>query len=96
MATDEKRAPVPAAQVFGDLTIAPLPEGTKIEAAYLLIKLDREPDGDDDEWCVRSIGERYNRVEFLGQLVSYTHALTQDESNGWFDDDDAEDVPPSA
>jgi hypothetical protein len=85
MATDEQRPPVPAAQVFGDLTIAPLPEGTKIEAAYLLIKLDREAGGDDDEWCVRKIGEHYNRVEFLGQLVAYTHALTRDEGNSWFE-----------
>lgn len=82
MAQDEKRPPVPAQHVFGDLLVAPLPEGTKAEAVFMLVKLD------NGEWCARSVGERYNRVEFLGQLVAYTHGLTQDEASGWFEDED--------
>lgn len=82
MSEDEKRPPVPAEQVLGGLLVAPLPEGTKAEAVFMLVKLD------NGEWCARSIGERYNRVEFLGQLSAYTLSLTQDEASGWFVDDD--------
>jgi hypothetical protein len=83
MATDEKRQPVPAAEVFGDLKVAPLPDGTKAEAAFLLVKLD------DGDWCARSIGPDYNRVEFLGQLSAYTQSLLQSEATGWFEDEDS-------
>ena len=83
MSSDETRPKVAAQDVFGDLTIAPLPEGTAATAAFLLVKLD------NGEWCARSIGDdAYNRVEFLGQLSSYAHALLVDEANGWFEDDD--------
>lgn len=83
MATSEERAPVPAGEVFGDLRIAPLPEGTTAEAAFVLVKLT------DGDWCARSVGgDAYNRVEFLGQLAAYTHSLLADESNGWLSDDD--------
>jgi hypothetical protein len=82
MSTDETRPPVPADQVLAGHLVAPLPSGTAAEAAFLLVKLD------NGEWCARSIGENYNRVEFLGQLVAYTHALTQDEGSGWFADED--------
>ncbi len=82
MAEDEKRPAVPAEQVFGELLVAPLPEGRCAEAVFMLVKLD------NGEWCVRSVGERYNRVEFLGQLTAYTHNLTQAEASGWFVDDD--------
>jgi hypothetical protein len=34
-----------------------------------------------------AIGGRYNRLEFLGQLVAYTRALAQDEAEGWFLDE---------
>ena len=82
MAVDEKRPPVPAEQVVGGLLVAPLPEGTTAKAVFMLVKLD------NGEWCARSIGETYNRVEFLGQLSAYTHGLRQDEAAGWFEDDD--------
>ena len=83
MAENERRPPVPAEEVFGDHLIAPLPEGTQLEAAYILVKLD------DGDWCARQVGKSsYNRVEFLGQLTSYTHWLLQDEASGWFIDDD--------
>jgi len=82
MSIDETRTTVPAAQVLGDLKVAPLPNGTAAESAFLLIKLD------NGEWCARSIGAEYNRTEFLGQLVAYTHGLTQSEANGWFEDED--------
>ncbi|WP_298457899.1 hypothetical protein [uncultured Cellulomonas sp.] len=80
MSQDEKRPEVPAHEVLGDLTVAPLPAGGVAEAAFLMVKLD------NGEWCARSVGALYNRVEFLGQLVAYTHALTRDEAAGWFDD----------
>jgi len=49
----------------------------------MLVKLD------DGDWCARSIGgDSYNRVEFLGQLTSYTHSLLVDEAAGWNEDDD--------
>ena len=82
MARDEIRLPVSASEVLGDLTVAPLPEGTRAESVFMLVKLD------DGEWCARSIGPTYNRAEFLGQLSSYTHSLLQSEANGWFEDDD--------
>ncbi|WP_434317996.1 hypothetical protein [Leifsonia sp. P73] len=82
MATDERRDPVPAAQVLGELLVAPLPEGTKAESVFMLVKLD------DGDWCARSVGAGYNRTEFLGQLVAYTHGLTVSEAEGWFDDED--------
>ena len=83
MAQDEKRAPVSAAAVLGELLVAPLPEGTHAESAFMLVKLD------NGEWCARSIGDGYNRTEFLGQLSAYTHGLLQSEANDWFDDGDA-------
>jgi hypothetical protein len=87
MAEDEARPHVPADQVFGDLQIVPLPEGTSMEAAFVLIKLS------DGAWCARSVGgDSYNRVEMemLSQLVAYTTALAQDEGRGWAGDDDPE------
>ena len=82
MAQDEKREAVPAAEVLGDLRVAPLPEGTVAESIFLLVKLN------DGEWCARSVGDNYNRTEFLGQLVAYTHGLTVSEAEGWFEDED--------
>ncbi|MFC7943078.1 hypothetical protein ACFUPZ_07450 [Microbacterium oxydans] len=83
MATEETRSPVAASEVFGDLRIAPLPDGTKAEAVFVLVKLD------DGDWCARSVGgDAYNRVEFLGQLTAYTHGLMQSEATGWYDDGD--------
>lgn len=82
MATDEKRSPVPAGEILGELRVAPIPEGAKAEAAFLLVKLD------NGDWSARSIGEKYNRSEFLGQLVSYTHSLMVSEASTWFEDDD--------
>ncbi len=82
MATDETQPRVSASQIFGNLTFVPLPESTAVDAAFVLIKLS------NGEWCARSVGEGYERVEMLGQLVAYTHALTQDEARGWFSDDD--------
>ena len=84
MSVNETRPAVPAHQVLGELTVAPLPEGTLAEAVFMLIKLD------DGGWCARSIGEHYSRVEFLGQLVAYTHSLTQDEASGWFEGDESD------
>ncbi|MCW2622047.1 MAG: hypothetical protein JWL64_1649 [Frankiales bacterium] len=74
--------PVLANDVFGDLRIAPLPDGTKVRAAFILVQLD------DGDWCARSVGDEYDRVTFLGALTSYTHALRQDEAVGWFEDND--------
>ena len=82
MADDEMRPRVTAAEVFGDAQVAPLPEGTSVEAAFMLIKLS------DGAWCARSVGDGYNRVEMLGQLVAYTTALAQDEGSGWASDAD--------
>lgn len=83
MARDETRPAVAASDVFGDLLIAPLPDGTKAEAVFVLVKLD------DGEWCARGVGgDAFNRVEFLGQLTAYTHSLIQSEAEGWFDDGD--------
>lgn len=83
MATDEARPAVPASEVLADLRVAPLPEGTRAEAVFMLVKLD------DGNWCARSIGgDSYNRTEFLGQLTAYTHALKVDEAMGWNDDED--------
>jgi hypothetical protein len=90
MSQDEKRPEVPAHEVFGTLTVAPLPDGAAPEAAFIMIKLD------NGEWCGRSVGASYNRVEFLGQLVAYTHALTRDEAAGWFEDDEVDDGEDSA
>jgi hypothetical protein len=80
--TNETREPVPAAEVLGDLRVAPIPEGTKAVAAFLLVKLD------NGEWSARSIGDSYNRIEFLGQLVAYTHHLVTEEANDWAADED--------
>lgn len=82
MADDEKRPPVAASELLGDFLVRPLPEGTQAEAAFLLVKLT------NGEWSARSIGEAYNRTEFLGQLVAYTHGLTVSEATEWFEDDD--------
>ncbi len=82
MAKEDPRPPVPASEVLGDLRVVPLPEGTRAEAVFMLVKLD------DGDWCARSIGESYNRVEFLGQLTAYTHALKVDEAQGWSEDED--------
>ena len=72
-----------ASEVLGDLLVAPLPQGTKAEAVFMMVKLD------DGDWCARSIGgDAYNRVGFLGQLVAYAHGLKVDEAMGWFDDGD--------
>lgn len=77
------RPPVDASEVLGDLLVAPLPEGTKAEAVFTMVKLD------DCDWCARSIGgDAYNRMEFPDQLVVYTHGLKVDEATGWFDDGD--------
>jgi hypothetical protein len=81
MSEDETRAKVPGEEILRGQMVAPLPEGTAIDSAFLLVKLD------DGEWCARSIGDSYNRLEFLGQLVAYTRALTQDEAEGWFLDE---------
>lgn len=83
MSTEEKREPVAASDVFGGLRIAPLPEGSKAEAAFVLVKLD------DGDWCARTVGgDAYNRTEFLGQLTAYTHSLTVSEADGWLEDED--------
>ena len=82
MAADETRPKVPGDQILRGQMVAPLPVGTGIDSAFLLVKLD------DGEWCARTIGEGYNRVEFLGQLVAYTRALAQEEGDGWFLDGD--------
>jgi hypothetical protein len=87
MATDELHAPVSAEEIFAGQMIRPLPAGTALEAAFLLVKLD------DGNWCARQVGTAYNRVEFLGQLSAYTHSLLQDEADGWLDDDD-DSTPP--
>ena len=81
MAYDELGEPVQANEVFGDLRIAPIPEGTKVKAAFVLVQLD------NGEWSARSVGD-YDRVTFLGALTSYTHGLRQDEASGWFEDGD--------
>lgn len=79
MATDETRPLIPVGEALASLAMAPLPAGTNAEAVFMLIKLD------DGEWCARSVGASYNRVEFLGQLTAYTHGLTVDEATGWFE-----------
>ncbi len=82
MATEETRPEVDAQEVFGELKIAPIPDGTAPIAAFVLFKLD------DGTWSARSAGEHYNRVEFLGQLSAYTKALLDAEAADWFEDDD--------
>jgi hypothetical protein len=79
-----------ANELFGDLTFVALPAGTKAVAAFSLIKLVHEGPGgdDDDEWAVRVSGASYSNTEFLGSLVSYVHALTVEEAQGWLEDDD--------
>ena len=79
MATDETRPLISVGEALGSLAMAPLPLGSNAEAVFMLIKLD------DGDWCARSVGDSYNRVEFLGQLTAYTHGLTVDEAAGWFD-----------
>lgn len=80
VATDETRPYIPVGEALPTLTMAPLPEGTNPEAVYMLIKLD------DGDWCARTVGDTYNRVEFLGQLTAYTHGLTVDEASNWFEE----------
>jgi hypothetical protein len=79
---DETRPLVPGEEILRGQMVAPLPEGAALHSAFLLVKLD------NGEWCARSIGREYNRVEFLGQLVAYTRAVAQDEAEGWFLDQD--------
>lgn len=81
MSKDEGRAKVPGEAILRGQMVAPLPEDAAIDSAFLLVKLD------NGEWCARSIGDNYNRLEFLGQLVAYTRALAQDEAEDWFLDD---------
>lgn len=73
---------MPAAEVFGRHLIAPVPEGTSMTAAFVLVKLD------NGEWSARQVGDTYDRTEFLGQLSAYTHSLLQSEADGWYEDDD--------
>jgi hypothetical protein len=82
LSTSENRPNVPARDLVGDLLAAPLPEGTKAEAIFMMVKLD------DGEWCARSIGDAYNRSEFLGELIGYTHALTLSSADDWLEDPD--------
>ncbi|WIM92515.1 hypothetical protein ACTOB_004458 [Actinoplanes oblitus] len=82
MSEDETRPAVPGEEILRGQMVAPLPDGAALCSAFLLVKLD------NGEWCARSIGAGYNRVEFLGQLVAYTRALAQDEAQGWFLDED--------
>lgn len=82
MASDERRPPVPAAEVFGRHLITPIPEGTSMTAAFVLVRLD------NDEWSARQVGDTYNRTEFLGQLSAYTHSLLQSEADDWYEDED--------
>jgi hypothetical protein len=82
---------ISANELFGDLTFVPLPPGTRAAAAFALFKLvvPEGPDGDDEEeWSVRVTGSEYSPTEFLGALVSYVHALTVNEAQGWLEDDD--------
>lgn len=79
--SNEVREPVPSQQVFGEHLIAPLPDGSQMEAAFVLVKLD------DGDWCARQVGPDYNRVEFFGQLSAYTRSLLQSEAEGRFEDD---------
>jgi len=67
----------PVGNVLGRLSMKPLPEGTEPEAVFMLIKC-----GEDD-WYARSVGEGYNAMEFLGQLVAYTKAQINDEAATW-------------
>ncbi|WP_069713009.1 hypothetical protein [Curtobacterium sp. ER1/6] len=80
MASDEERPHVPLRDLVGELTAAPLPEGTRAESIFMMIKLD------DGSWCARSIGDSYNSSEFLGELIGYTHAATLSAANEWLDD----------
>ena len=80
MSSDQ--VPVAAAEVLGGLQIESIPEGTQVQAAFLLMKLD------SGQWAARSIGDAYNRTEFLGALTSYAHALRSSESEGWLEDDE--------
>lgn len=89
MATEETRDHVQPEVAFAGMTFAPMPEGTKAEAVFALVKLDREAGGGQDEWCVRTTGE-YNRLEFLGALSAYVQAQLQDEAQGWLEDDEDE------
>ncbi len=82
MSTDESRPPVSGEEILRGQFVRPLPEGTQVDAAFLLVKLD------DGDWCARQIGDSYNRSEFLGQLSSYIHALLESEAEDWFEDED--------
>jgi len=84
MSTNEERPNVPLRELVGELTAAPLPEGTTAEAIFMMVKLD------DGSWSVRSIGESYNRSEFLGELVGYTHAATLSVADEWLEDPEYE------
>lgn len=80
VSTNEERPHVPLRDLVGELTAAPLPEGTSAESIFMMIKLD------DGSWCARSIGDSYNSSEFLGELVGYTHAATLSSANEWLED----------
>ena len=82
MSTDEKRPYVPLRDLVGDLTAAPLPEGTQAEAIFMMVKLD------DGSWCARSVGDSYNVAEFVMELNGYTHAVTMTTAREWVDDED--------
>jgi len=82
VSTDESRPLVPGDEILRGHMVAPLPADAALDSAFLLVKLD------NGEWCARTIGDDYNRVEFLGQLVANTRALAQDEAEGWFLDED--------
>lgn len=82
MSTDEKRPYVPLRDLVGDLTAAPLPEGTQAEAIFMMVKLD------DGSWCARSIGDSYNPSEFLVELNGYAHAALMSTARDWAEDPD--------
>lgn len=87
MASNESRPDVGPEVAFEGLTFAPMPDGTKPQAAFVMVKLDGEAGDGQDEWCVRTTGA-YNRLEFLGALSAYVEALKRDEALGWFEDED--------
>ena len=87
MASSETRPDVGPEVAFAGLTFAPVPEGTKPKAVFVLVKLDGDAGAGQDEWCVRTAGA-YNRLEFFGALSAYVEALKRDEALGWFEDED--------
>lgn len=82
MAVEERGPYVPARDLMGDLRAAPLPEGTEAEAIFMMVKLN------DGNWCVRSIGDTYNRGEFHLELMGFTHAVTLASAGEWSEDPD--------